>query len=173
MLLSSSKTKRRARRASEDRVKIVITDAEWRKAERSRQIKALVQNLRTFVPSAPTRPQIPVDDDVRAMMSVLSGDRRAEIAAERAAEPEVKLRNALKTSHDEARLVEQDKPAARLQLAGQLMNAALLFVAFPVGMVLALNSVLRGGDLRLTAHATTLTGVYLAIHNMVAAGIFA
>lgn len=91
-------------------------------------------------------------------------------SAERATDPvNDPLRDRLHAARDALYTVHPDDPqplpqqglAARLGL--QATTALLLVLAWPAGLLLAAASVLRGGDLRLTARTVAITGTATAL----------
>lgn len=64
---------------------------------------------------------------------------------------------------DDARLLET--PSAQMRLASHAMNATLVVVAFPLGAALTTYSLLRGGNMRLSAQAMAVVAGVLGVFH--------
>jgi hypothetical protein len=105
---------------------------------------------------------------LRAWIDAKAAERRAyraAIEAEHAAlfaEDEV-LRGALWVEDE---VETAPPPSAAMQLSAHLISVALIAVALPLGVMALVCTILRGGDMRIAARMSTLTGfAVLALSN--------
>lgn len=72
-----------------------------------------------------------------------------------------RVRAALYTDETGTAIAPADPPSAQMRLASHAMNATLIVVAFPVGAAVTTYSLVRGGDIRLSAQAMAIVAAVM------------